>query len=78
MKVIIYGHEQCPFCHKAKLTAELYGIDFLYHNVREDLDARAAIVGMGFSTVPQIFEDLGDTTRHIGGFEDFIKEITND
>lgn len=78
MKVIIYGHEQCSFCREAKFTAASHDIDYLYHNVREDLEARSAFIGMGFSKVPQIFEDLGDTTRHIGGFEDFIKEIMND
>jgi glutaredoxin len=74
--VIIYGAPWCGWCQKAKALAEQYQLDFEYRDVDNDQhDYKAQLKHMlpNVKTIPQIWWH----GRHIGGYEDFAKEIEN-
>ena len=72
--IVIYGAPWCMWCIKAKNLAEQYQLDFVYKDV-DDVEIKQ-----------QLKEKLPDTKsipqilwhgRHIGGYEDFAREIEN-
>jgi len=54
--VVVYSKQSCPQCVVAKSKLTAAGI--AYEEVRVDLDmsARSMIMGMGFRSVPVIFQ----------------------
>lgn len=74
MTVIIYGHERCGWCIKAKKLAEDYKIKFVYKDTdnQENLnDLKKKLPSV--KSVPQIWWD----ETYIGGYEMFVGEIEN-
>lgn len=70
----IYGKPACAWCVKAKKLAERYGMDYEYVDIQykeghDELYAKLPDV----KTVPQIWWH----GNHIGGYEDFAREIEN-
>lgn len=71
--ITIYGKpsDKCKWCAKAKILLERFGMDYDFIDVNENDDAKAYIIGMGFTTVPAIFDD----GVKIGGYENLEKWI---
>lgn len=72
--IVIYGHERCVWCKKAKKLAEQYRLDFEYRDTDIDENLNQLKKDLpDVKSVPQIWWD----NRHIGGYEDFALEIEN-
>ncbi len=72
--LIIYGHQRCGWCIKAKKLAQQYNISFDWKDtdnpeILNDLKTKLPDV----RTVPQIWW----YTKHLGGYEDFVTELQN-
>jgi len=70
----IYGKANCLWCKEAKVLAERYMMNYEYIDVgytdgQKELMARLPEA----QTVPQIFWH----DRHIGGYQEFMREIEN-
>lgn len=77
---VIYGTKDCSFCNKAKEALDHLGLPFTYVDAPTSLFFQQEFVKkMGVRTVPQIFaieqKDQGQTERHIGGYEELMKEL---
>jgi glutaredoxin len=72
--LIIYGHELCGWCRKAKSLADQYSIKYEYRDtdIPENLNQLKKDLP-NVKTVPQIWWH----GRHIGGYENFASEIEN-
>lgn len=67
---LIYSRPDCPFCDKLKGFMEDNNLIYKEVNIRENLEAKEFLVSTGFTTVPQVFDDitkdyLGDCTKFI-------------
>lgn len=72
--ITIYGHQRCGWCKKAKSLAEQYQLKYEWLDTDNDETLNALKKALpNVKTVPQIW--WGD--KHIGGYEDFAKEIEN-
>lgn len=72
--ITIYGASWCGWCQKAKGLAEQYQLDFEYKSVDNDTYKQQLKAMLPEAkTIPQIWWD----GRHIGGYEDFAREIEN-
>lgn len=71
----IYGTNDCYFCKQAKKLLEAKGLPCNYMDAPSSLYFQTEFVAKGIRKVPQIFvtEEAGE--RHIGGYEDLVKEI---
>ncbi len=74
-EVIVYGKPDCPYCDKAKEILEGKGINFEYLDVVELPELKEYLVGMGLTTVPQIFVDgkyhgESDSASTVGDYKD--------
>jgi len=71
--VRIYGTDDCWFCKEAAKVAESYDLRYTYINVKENEETVAEFKSLfpEAKTVPQIVW----YNRHIGGYDDFLKEI---
>lgn len=75
MFTVIFGHQNCPYCIRAKelaekLSQERNDFRFRYidiHMEKINKDELAETIGKPVETVPQIFIDK----KYIGGFTDF-------
>ena len=70
--IVIYGAEWCKHCKQAKDVATQYSLAFQYKDVdigTNKADLKAALPTV--QTIPQIWWH----DRHIGGMDDFIREI---
>lgn len=73
---LIYGHDQCSWCRKAKELALKAAVDFEYINIKEDDEAYDFIVNTGaHQTIPQVYFQSDDYLTHIGGYEAFKAEL---
>lgn len=72
--LVIYGRENCSYCFKAKILAEMKKIPYDYIDVQKDEVALDKFKLNNWTTVPQImYNDV-----HIGGYaelEKILKEI---
>lgn len=72
--IVIYGHERCNWCRKAKKLAEQYELEYEYRDTDMDENLNQLKIDLpNAKTVPQIWWN----DRHIGGYEDFAAEIEN-
>jgi len=75
LNIVIYGHEQCPFCVKAKeRAARLPNATISYVNVREagmTKEDLSAACGRPVATVPQIIVD----GEYVGGYQAFVERF---
>lgn len=72
--VVIYGAEWCSYCIKAKILAEQYRIDFEFKDVDStNIKQQLKTLLPEYKTIPQIWWH----GNHIGGYEDFAREIEN-
>ena len=53
-KVEIFTSESCGFCHEAKDFLKENNIEFIEHNISEDLEAKRILIKKGFRSVPVI------------------------
>lgn len=67
---IVYGHNQCPFCVKAKDLLTSKNEAYTERNVRENDEYRDYLVnGLKQRTVPQVVVVEDGVETYIGGFE---------
>lgn len=74
MKVEIYGASWCQPCQKSKQLCIEKGLDYIFKDVTQDLDAREEVeqrLGKKIDTVPQIFID----GEYIGGADAFRAKV---
>lgn len=72
--IVIYGHERCIWCKKAKKLAEQYELPFEYRDTDKDENINQLKIDLPEArSVPQIWWN----GKHIGGYEDFATEIEN-
>jgi len=74
MKVEIYGASWCQPCQKSKQLCIEKGLDYIFKDVTQDLDAREEVeqrLGKKIDTVPQIFID----GEYIGGVDAFRAKV---
>jgi glutaredoxin len=72
--VIIYGADNCPWCVKAKELATNFDIPYTYRDIGDnELKEQLRSMLPDVKTIPQIWW----YERHIGGYEDFAREIEN-
>lgn len=73
---IIYGTPTCRFCKAAASEAARAGVDFEYVDLMEDDGAYDFVVMQeGHKTVPQVYWQTDDSLTHVGGYEDFKREL---
>ncbi len=68
----MYSLPGCPFCIKAKLLLDKYGVDVEEINVSTTKGKKELMQRGDFKTVPQIFV----SERHVGGYDD-LTELVN-
>lgn len=73
VKIEVYGHDECPFCLRAKSLLESKGWNYIYYNIKEcpgsarELSDKMKALGITSGiTVPQVFIN-GES---IGGYTD--------
>ena len=73
--IVIYGADYCSWCTRAKELAEQYQLSYTYRNISESAELKEQLRTMlpDVRTIPQIWWH----GRHIGGYEDFAREIEN-
>lgn len=73
--IVIYGADHCSWCTRAKELAEGYRLSYTYRNINENLEYKNQLKTMlpDVKTIPQIWWH----GCHIGGYEDFAREIEN-
>lgn len=75
----VYGHDQCPFCVKAKNLLTSKGEEFSYYDVKQDQSAYNfidSLFGEGErKTVPQIFVGEKGQLHRIGGYEQLVSYL---
>lgn len=72
--VTIYGADNCPWCVKAKELAERFNLSYTYRDIgNADLKEQLRTLLPDVKTIPQIWWH----GNHIGGYEDFAREIEN-
>lgn len=75
MKVIIYGTDSCPWCHKAREFMKEHKVNFIDKNVGEDQKAAQEMIKKsGQQGVPVIDVD-GDII--VGFDEDRLRSLLN-
>ena len=68
-RVEIYAKDWCPYCKAAKQLLAQLGVDYVHHDVTEDVRLEQEMrTRSGRTSVPQIF--VGET--HVGGFDDMV------
>jgi len=72
--IVIYGHQRCGYCRKAKKLAEQYNLQFEWIDTDEDqnLNELKSLLPNA-KTVPQIWWN----GNHIGGYDEFSAEVQN-
>ena len=53
-KVEIYTSNNCGYCHMAKEFFKENNIEYIEHNISEDLEAKKALIKKGYRSVPVI------------------------
>lgn len=78
LEYVIYGTPDCHYCKQAVKLLEHAGIPYTYMDARSSEFFQQTFVSKGIRTVPQIFarEDTSEHERHVGGFEELMKEVS--
>ena len=72
--IVIYGHQRCGYCKRAKKLAEQYHLKYEWRDTdEEDTLNQMKIMLPNAKTVPQIWI----YGKHIGGYEDLVTELEN-
>ena len=53
-KVEIYTSSSCGYCHMAMEFFKENNIEYIEHNISEDLEAKKALIKKGYRSVPVI------------------------
>ena len=53
-KVEIYTSSSCGYCHMAKEFFKENNVEYIEHNISEDLESKKALIKKGFRSVPVI------------------------
>lgn len=72
MKLVIYGQKNCPFCEKAVMLCDLYGVDYDYIDITDKQGIKQNFRECGLKTVPQIWVDAHGE-QHIGGYTELAE-----
>lgn len=75
----IYGHDQCPFCVKAKELLVEKGVDYHVYNIRRDESAKEFFdKHINLRKVPQVllYDDNKNFTL-IGGYDMLVKHFND-
>lgn len=68
----IYGQDNCPWCHKAKLLCIKYDLPYGYIDMTDKPEYKQEMYEKyGMNTVPMIFKLVNDERVLIGGYQDF-------
>lgn len=76
-KFVVYGKPDCGYCGKAKIALEMNSKVYEYIDITQDEDAMDMFIEKGFRSVPQVFQEGGGVSVHIGGFEELYKFLNN-
>lgn len=72
--IIIYGHQRCGYCRKAKKLAEQYQLKYEWRDTDEGENLNQLKTMLpSVKTVPQIWWN----GNHVGGYEDFAAQVQN-
>jgi glutaredoxin 3 len=71
----IYGTQDCHYCKEAKKLLDLKGLPYSYMDAPSSLFFQETFVKKGIRKVPQIFISEESGERHIGGYEELVKEV---
>ena len=72
--IVIYGKDNCHWCQEAKKLADQYSLKYEYKNTLfQDYRTEMFEKYPEAKTVPQIWWN----DRHIGGYNEFAREIEN-
>jgi glutaredoxin 3 len=71
----IYGRPLCTYCDQAKRLLDHKEFPYNYVDARDNIYFKKTFIDKGIRTVPQIFVTELGGERHIGGFEELMKEI---
>jgi glutaredoxin 3 len=70
---VIYTSATCGYCVRAKILLGEHNIPYTEHVIGSETFRDRAhlqeIVGSMVTTVPQIFLDLGDGPKYVGGYD---------
>lgn len=79
MKIEVYGHDECPYCLRAKALLQDKGWNYIYYDIKrcperaKELSNKMKSFGVKNITVPQIFINEDS----IGGFSDLTEYIAD-
>ena len=71
----IYGSPECTYCEQAVRLLTLKELPFNYMDAKSSLYFQSTFVSEGITSVPQIFVYEEEGERHVGGFEELMKEL---
>lgn len=71
----VYGTATCYECKEAMKLLERKGLPVNYIDAPSSTFFQDTFVKQGVRKVPQIYVANGTNYRHIGGYEDLIKEL---
>ena len=72
MKITIYGHPLCSFCHDAKALAEEKNFEYDWIDISKNPEKyEEAKAKTGHETVPIVFAD----EEFVGGFTEFHEQV---
>jgi glutaredoxin len=72
---VIYGAKGCNYCDQAKRLLDYKEFPYNYMDAPSSVYFQETFVAQGITKVPQIFVIESDGERHIGGFEELMKEV---
>ena len=90
-RYLVFGSDQCIYCHQAKDILKQYKHEFVELDVKtesislefqkeveenKDLFLKlGSILGVKFTTIPQVFEVDGKSITLIGGYEELKSQL---
>ena len=72
---VIYGAPECSYCEQAKRLLDMKKLPYTYMDAPSSTYFQETFVAKGIRKVPQIFVSELAGERHIGGFEELMKEL---
>ncbi len=61
--LVVYGKDECPYCHLAKDSLNRLGVDYVYIGLDEEAIRREFYANSGTNSVPQAYLTTEDYTR---------------
>jgi glutaredoxin len=75
----IYGSNDCRYCRLAKTLLEDRDMPFEYIMLSdtniEEQSKLMSIAGVAFQTIPQIFVELDNGIRYVGGYAELKRQV---